>query len=359
MYQFTTTTIINSNLDSNGTTAKYTGSATAFNVTRVNKFTANKIVSVYKRPYAAGVPEVAQVTVPTVTSGTVVRLTVDVRLSQQTDSEYANTYLYFKKPVVVEVLSTGTDTTTATALKNQINGLKDRYGFSYIKATTSGANIILTATNNNQRFWDIKVEKELASYNSLVQPEYSDITAGTFSVTTPGKVGFGDDEYMIKSIMLPTYENSRYFGTNKEERPIIGGNYTQYTLRYSITKDGQDGIVAGGTSITTHVFYVSDALQAAFETELQKAFAGIVTVGTSVGGLTILGDQNVAASSGANAYVVEGATGTVTWSITALTGTSINSSTGVLTVGSTTGTTTISAADAGTGKTATLLVTVA
>lgn len=277
MYQFTTTTIINSNLDSNGTTAKYTGSATAFNVTRVNKFLTNKIVSVHKRPYAAGVKEVAKVTIPTVTAGKVIRLTIDVRLSQQTDSEYANTYLYFKKPVVVEVLATGTAATDATALVNAIKGLKDRYGFSYVSAAlVNTADVQVTATNNNQRFWSMVVESEKASTNSIIQPEYDDVTAGTFSVTTPGKVGFGDDEYMIKSIMLPTYENSRYFGTNKEERPVIGGNYTQYTLRYSITKDGNDGIVAGGTSITTHVFYVKSDLVSGFEQEL--ANAGITVV---------------------------------------------------------------------------------
>ena len=38
MYQFTTTTIINSNLDSNGVTAKYSGDAAKFVVTRVNTF---------------------------------------------------------------------------------------------------------------------------------------------------------------------------------------------------------------------------------------------------------------------------------------------------------------------------------
>ena len=44
MFQFTTTTVINSNLDSNGSTAKYTGAATYFQVTRVGKFLTDKIV---------------------------------------------------------------------------------------------------------------------------------------------------------------------------------------------------------------------------------------------------------------------------------------------------------------------------
>ena len=42
MYQFTTTTIINSSLDSNGTTARYTGSAAGLTVTRVGTFKKSK-----------------------------------------------------------------------------------------------------------------------------------------------------------------------------------------------------------------------------------------------------------------------------------------------------------------------------
>ena len=59
MYQFTTTTVINSNLDSNGVTPKFAGSATGFNVTRVNFFKKDNIESIFKTPYAAGVKEVA------------------------------------------------------------------------------------------------------------------------------------------------------------------------------------------------------------------------------------------------------------------------------------------------------------
>ena len=58
MYQFTTTTVINSNLDSNGVTPKFAGSASGFNVTRVNFFKKDNVESVYKNAYTAGVKEV-------------------------------------------------------------------------------------------------------------------------------------------------------------------------------------------------------------------------------------------------------------------------------------------------------------
>lgn len=307
MYQFTTTTIINSNLDSNGVTPKYSGDANAFIVTRVNTFKKANIVSVYKRAYSAGVKEVAKVTVPVIAAGTVARLTVDVRLSQQTDSEYANTYLYFKKPVVIEIIASGTAATDATAFKNQLIALKDRFGFAYITATTSGADIILTATNNNQRFFSATIEKEKASTNSIILPEYENVTAGTFSVTTPGKIGFGDDEYMIKSLMIPTLENTRYFGINKEERPILGGNYTEFVIRYSVDKV-DDGIVTGLKSITTHVFYVKSDLVAAFETEILKTVDTLTSLSVSAvdTALSLSTDTT-------EALVVTGAIGSVTY----------------------------------------------
>lgn len=307
MYQFTTTTIINSNLDSNGITAKYSGDANAFIVTRVNTFKKANIVSVYKRAYSAGVKEVAKVTVPVIAAGTVARLTVDVRLSQQTDSEYANTYLYFKKPVVIEIIASGTAATDATAFKNQLIALKDRFGFAYITATTSGADIILTATNNNQRFFSATIEKEKASTNSIILPEYENVTAGTFSVTTPGKIGFGDDEYMIKSLMIPTLENTRYFGINKEERPILGGNYTEFVIRYSVDKV-DDGIVAGNKSITTHVFYVKSDLVAAFETEILKTVDTLTSLSVSAADTAL-----VVGTDATEALVVTGAIGSVTY----------------------------------------------
>ncbi len=362
MFNYTTTTILNSNLDSSGLT-KVTGSSAGVNVLRVNNFKKAGIVSVYKRPYAAGVAEIAKVTIPTVTAGKVIRLTVDIRLSQQTDSEYANTYLYFKKPVVVEVLATGTAATDATALAAAFNGLKTEFGFGYcIAAKINTADVQVTAINNNQRFWAMTVESDKASTNSLIQPEYDDITASTFSVTRPGSVGFGDDEYMVKSIMYPTYENTRYFGTNKEERPILGGNYTQYTLRYSIDKnvDYNIGIAGmGQKSITNHVFYVKSDVVAAFEAALQTAAVDVVTIGGDQD-LIIVGDQTVAASAGATQYTVLNALAgeTVNWTNSTLTGTTSANTTGILTVGSTTGTTTLTATGATSGRVATMVITV-
>lgn len=288
MYQFTTTTIINSALDSNGTSNKFSGANGVFKVARVGSFKKDNILYVAKNPYKAGVKEVAKVTVPTIAAGLVARVEIDVELSQQTGSDYASTYLNFHKPVYVEVLATGTAATDATALKDAINKLRDRFGFSYVTATTNSAGLIITATNTYQRIKSIKIFKE-AGYtnNSIIEPKYEDVSAGTFDVTTAGVSGFGTDDWMTRNIMIQTTENTRYFGLNKDERPIIGGNYTQYTLEYSIEKDGSTGIVGGQKSITTHVFYVLSSLVSAFEAALAGAGIAPDTIGTAVTGVTV------------------------------------------------------------------------
>lgn len=365
MYQFTTTTVINSALDSSGLN-KYVGTATDFKVLRVNTFKKANIVDIYKRPYAAGVKEVATIVNQAATAGDIIRLEIDVRLAQQTNSEYANTYLYFKKPVVVEVVYETSAIVTATKLVKAINGMKDRFGFSYITASNGNsdtATITLTATDNNQRFYSVVISKEAASPNSIIQPEYTTIAGGVavygstvnyLTITVQGKIGFGDDDWMARAIMIPTAENVRYFGTNKEERPIIGGNYTQYTIKYSIDKEGGIGIVAEGKSITTHVFYVLSTLVSGFEDQLDNMGLTFKVTLAATGNDTSL----ATATDDTNQIIVTNAIGTVTFVSDQPTRATVSSTGLVSTAGvAGTGTVVITATDS-VGNTGTITYTI-
>lgn len=344
MYQFTTTNVINSAyaldyngnilLDGNGSQiAKYVGTASALTVAKVGTFKKDNIVSIYKRPYAAGVLEVAKVTVASGTAGDVYRLTVDIKQSQATPSEYVNYSLDFKKPVVVEVLYKTDAATTAGLLKDQLNSLKNRFGHNYVTATVSGAEITLTAKENTQRFNSVSVDLVEVDSNSISQ--YKLTNKGTGAVTTAGATGFGDEAWMIKSITIPTAENVRYFGISKDERPIPGGNYSEYVLRYSVEKDGTDGIVSGGKSVTTHVFYVKSDLVAGFETAISNV--GLTVPATLVATMT---DADGVLSTGANAtdqIIVTGAVGAVTYVSDQVTRATVNA-TGLVTTAGVTGT---------------------
>lgn len=358
MYQFTTATVINSALDSNLTTPKFSGDASKFVVTRVNTFKKDNIVSAYKRAYEAGTKEVGKITLGAATSGLVVRLSIEVRLAQQNaEADYANSYLWFRKPVIVEVISSGNATTDATALTKQLNKLRDRFGYSYIVATSAGAEITLTAREHNQRFYSVKFEQENLTPNSIIQMEYNPVTGGTpFAVTTKGKVGFGDDNFMIKSVMVPTYENTRFLGSNSEGRPILGGNYTQFTLRYIIDKNVDEGITSSGKSTTTHVFWVKSDLVDSFEAELSKTYPSVQSL-TNIGKLILTADEQLDLSAAETTTVkVAGASGAVSFASGTVGTATVNLSTGVVTPVAV-GTTVITATDAG-GKTGTITIEV-
>jgi len=347
MYQFTTTTVINSNLDSNGTTPKFQKIGDALVVSRVGTFKKDNIVGVYKRPYSAGVLEKATITIPTISTGTTAILSIAVKLSRDVRAEYASSFLAFKKPLLISIVGTGNATNDAATIVNKINALKSRYGEDFISASNTGAVITLQAKDYYQRFDSIKLSIEGTSYNPITHPEYTDSATGT--VTVPGKIGFGDDNYMIRSIMLPTLDNNRPFGVNKEERPILGGNYTQFTLRYKVDKQ-DDGIVAGHYSITNHVFYVKSDLVSDFEGVIDS-----VTGGNVSGTLELSAPKTAIAVEESVQITVTGAVGSVTF-VSAAPAKVTVSSTGLAT-GVAAGSSVITATDA-VGSTGTITITV-
>ena len=350
MYQFTTTNVINSQyvkdydgndlLDSAGSQiAKVTGTSAGLNVPKVGNFKKANIVSIYKRPYAAGVKEVAVVRIPVITSGLVAKFAVVIKLAGSTQSEYVNYSLDFLKPITVEVLATGTAATDAAAIVAQLNLLKDRFGSKYFTAAVTNTDYVqITCKQYEQRVKSMVISKSAASYNSMIDPQYEDVSSTTFSVTTAGKLGFGDTNWMLRRVMLPTAENVRVFGISKDERPVLDGNYSEYVLRYSLDKDGTDGIVSGGKSVTTHVFYVISGEVSRFETAisnvgltvpatLQAAATGNGTLSTGsdetdqlvwsggVGAVTFSSDQPTRATVGATTGLVTTAGVTATGAV--------------------------------------------
>lgn len=290
MFLYTTTTIINSayavdvlgnplldNLGNPVPRFQKNVDNTKFTVIGTGTFEKDKIQSVYKRPYAAGVKEVATITIPAGASGDIQRLTVVVKLATGVQADYANFTYESKEPVTVDIVSTGTAATNATAFATALNKIKTEYGRSLFVASASAGVLTLTARTNDQRFKSIVLEKVGDVPLNMLSPAITSLATGT--VTVPGKNGFGDDAWMIKSVMIPTYENTRHFGIIKDERPVLGGNYSQYTLRY-ITDAGEDGIwLADQKSVTTHVFWVAASQVDDFETALTSIFYDVEVVG--------------------------------------------------------------------------------
>lgn len=290
MFQYTTTNVINSQyaldyegnrlVNSSGSDIyKYVGTTAGLNVNKVGNFKIANIVSIHKRPYTVGIKEIAKVQIPQIASGLTARLEVILKLSQSAQSEYVNYSLDFLKPIVVEIVATNNAANDAASLVTQLNALKDRFGVKYFKAEVITTDYIqITCTWSEQRVKSMIISKSAASYNSTIQPEYTDVSSTTFSVTTNGKNGFGDDDWIARRIMLQTFENTRFFGITKDERLVSGGNYSEYALRYSVSKDGVDGISSGTTSVTTHIFYVKSDLVPSFEAAIYTTTKPIISL---------------------------------------------------------------------------------
>ena len=356
MFQFTSTTVINSVnakdyngvdlLDGTGSVIPVVkGSATQLDIAKVGSFKKANITGLYKRPYTAGVLEQATVVVPQTAAGKVLKLTVTINLSGATSSDYVSSTVEFDKNVIVEIVATNNATNDAASIVAQLNSFKNRFGLSYLSATNSGATITLKAKDFSQRFASIKLVETAVAANGL---DIAETALATGTVTVAGKTGFGDDTWMIQSVVLPTSANTNFFGTLKNERPELSGNYTQYTIHYSIDNPADlKGVFAGAKSNTTHVLWVKNSLVSGVETELNKLG---ISYGEDITGTTTV-------VVGATSQLAFAGVGAITWSAEAgKTGVATLSAAGVVTgVGA--GTIKITAADA-VGNTAEVTVTV-
>jgi hypothetical protein len=289
MFEYTTTTIINSQyavdaagnplLDNSGNLVARVknNNGNSFTVIGAGTYLKDNIKSIYKRPYAAGVKEQATLTVAGVTSKDLLRLTVKVKLDGNTESDYANFTYDFRQPLTIDIISSGTAATDAAEFVKALNKIKTEYGRSLFVASVSGATITFKAKTNDQRFESIVLEKVGSVPLNTLSPEITQLAVGT--VTVPGKNGFGDDAWMLKSVVFPTAENTRVFGILKDERPVLGANYTQYTLKYVVPSDEYDVWNGNKQSVTNHVFWVAASQVSAFETAVTAVFADLETVG--------------------------------------------------------------------------------
>ena len=103
-----------------------------------------------------------------------------------------------------------------------------------------------------------------------------DLADNEFAIE-PGLEAFGDYNWIIHNLRLPTLANTYFWAVTKSEMPVVGGNYTQFIIRVCKDRDGIGGEVVGqrATSVTNHILYVLDqgTNVATVKTELAKLVA--------------------------------------------------------------------------------------
>lgn len=303
MFQFTGTYLINSNLDSSGK-PRWTSQAEdtmqdpvvkgSFNVKRVNKFIKDNVVSIYK---SVGYnPTLATVTFTIKNDGVgLYRIALYIRYDGNRNSFYANDMVFQGKPLWIEYEikdnSESANDIAARIVKNA--GLYKQMWDNKVFAISAAGNIVtIAAMDEYERFMRADIEKFMTNDNTCA---CSDVCSCSYQVIksakpaddpeydaentiTQGKAGFGTYSNIIYDLRLPTMEARRFAGINQEELPIPGALYNQYTIKYCKYRGilGSDVVGSPSKSLTTHVFYVNQAIADEFE----AALANIGTIET-------------------------------------------------------------------------------
>lgn len=298
MFQFTTTTIVNSLQDYNDPNKaliveiKEGAIVKGIHIKRDFKFLADNIEAIYKR--AASDPVMAQatidlteVTAPTV--DTTFRIAVYIRLSGSQNSYYANDFVFKGKPFYIEFLWRNGET-AANVAKKVIKIAKKYqqmvYEYQLLDITEDAGVITIKGTDEYQTLTKVDLEKfdenagpwqegghvgEFIPVDTLDEESVYH-TGDVVTLVQQAKQGFGTYRNMIKDYRLPTAANTRWSKIIQDETPVVGAKYNQYTIVQCVKRGIMGGDAVGEVvkSKTTHVFFVNQAIAADFETQLAK-----------------------------------------------------------------------------------------
>ena len=272
MFQFTSTTVINTNKDLTTGLKRYEATENDFTVKRAGKFKKDNVVAIYKR--AASEPKKAKITftIPSLEAGNY-RIALYVRLSGNNNSYYSNDMVFKGKPLYIEFLVKSGDLPAAVAariVKNAKKYLTMIYETKLLEVSNSEATVTIEAVDEYQRFAKAELQKfnENAGLQTLkgYMGEFQAI-APKATVVEAGKEGFGTYTQILKDLRVPTAANTRWNRIAQDESPIPGAEYNQYTVVYCTDRGimGGDAVGMPVKSQTTHVFYVKKELVTEFE----------------------------------------------------------------------------------------------
>lgn len=298
MFQFTTTTILNSLQDYNDSSKNLIGevkdgaTVVGIHIKRDFKFLAANVEAIYKR--AAYDPEMAQATIDLTevtapVEDTTFRIAVYIRLSGSQNSYYANDFVFKGKPFYIEFLWRAGET-AANVAKKVIKVAKKYqqmvYEYQLLDITESAGVVTIKGTDEYQTLTKVDLEKfdvnagpwqegghvgEFIPVDTLDEESVYH-TGDVVTLVKQAKQGFGTYRNMIKDYRLPTAANTRWTKIIQDETPVVGAKYNQYTIVQCVNRGimGGDAVGEVAKSKTTHVFFVKQDLAAAFEAELAK-----------------------------------------------------------------------------------------
>lgn len=294
MFQFTTTTVINSNEDyTSGLKPLWSAQEAQddkpanMNVKRHLKFIKDNVVSITKAEYTA--PKIAKATLNLYYLGKTqgnFRIAMYIKLAQSSaNSYYANDLVFKGKPFYVEFVwnSGEAAATVAKRIKDIVKKyMVTVYGKELVKVTNDGTKVIIDGIDEYQRFERVDIEEYVKETDMPMSGEYKVVKSAltdahkedanydeNFTIKQ-GVEGFGTYQWILKNLRLPTAARTSWTAINADEAPIIGAKYNEYIIRYCVNRGimGGDAVGEVTKSLTTHVFYVNQNVSAQFEAAL-------------------------------------------------------------------------------------------
>ena len=213
------------------------------------------------------------------------------------DSFYANDFVYKGKPLFIEFPISASD--KAEAVANRVVKIANKYLLfqaqdKILDVTADGSKVTFKGVNGYQQIKKALIQKydpnaaqidccnnngDFVDIMKGVPVTYTLDETGLATITNytldfdgtrelaadevaiaPGLEAFGDYNWIIHNLRLPTLANTYFWAVNKSEMPVVGGNYVQFIIRLCVERDGIAGGVVGqrATSVTNHVLYVLD-----------------------------------------------------------------------------------------------------
>lgn len=272
MFNFTTTTVINSLKDFTTGKDLVTNENGIIYVKRHNPFVAENIVSLVHTK--AVEPKNAEVKIADLVDQSAdKRVELYIRSVGNADPMFANAMLHKGKPLFIEVPQ-GTEADNLVKVVNKYNNLMFG-GDNQLVAEMDGTQLVLKCTNPYQTITKAVVAARDAESGEFVESQVLSLKDGHI---TPNEEGFGDYDHIMKDLRLPTSANLRWKRTLEDEMPVAGASYDQFILTYRVDR-GIMGLGAVGSvaiSETTHVFWVKNDLAETFA----SYFAGVDNIET-------------------------------------------------------------------------------
>lgn len=265
MFQFTTTTVINSLKDFTTGKELIKNEDGVILIKRHNPFKVANIESMVRTEAMEATPDKVEIAY-TKDSTNDQRIELYVRSTGNADPAFANALVFKGKPLYIEIPA-GTESKDLVKIANKYFNLMFG-GTEQLIATVSENTLTLTCTNGYQR-----ITKALIATRDSEGNFGKGVDAGV--TITVGNEGFGDYDHMIKDLRLPTSANLRWKRTMEDEMPTPGSKYNQYVLTYTVDRGilGMGAVGQKSWSTTTHVFWVNDAIDSGFKTALGLDFS--------------------------------------------------------------------------------------